>query len=812
VGHDGSKTVAYGDYRDDILLELERRIYNNCKIAYDSALLPETEVRPSGFKQGDYTINEINNILSYDFYSWAGRNAVDYQKNDIYDDSNAFTFNYSSNKDSVNSEYLPGHWRGIYNHFYDTDRPHTHPWEMLGHSEKPTWWEDTYGPGPYSSGNELLWNDLAAGYDSGKESADPRYVRSGLLDYLPVDENGQLLSPIDSGLIDNYETVGVNKVWKFGDHSPAETAWRRSAQYPFAVMKLLALTRPAKFFGLFFDNSRLSLNVSGNIIDSDTEVAQNIRSAKYHLETSTDNETGTITRYITGGYQPFVVNYLIKNGLDPAVFFYDKMKNLNVQLAYKLGGFSDKQNLRILTDSVSPGSTAGSQFIPDENYKILFRISNPINTFEYSGVLVELNTATTGDGSTLEGGYKVIGYNTIKPYFKIFEPLKNGNNYSIEAGNARAVIYKDYTNVEKVITYGTVFKDVQSVVNFLTGYGKYLESQGFVFDRFTKELKETANWDLSAKEFLYWTRQGWATGSAITLSPGAEGFHLTTKDSVIGRLKNLQGEYTVLDSAGNTVNSKSISTKRIGTTFEIVSKFPESGIYNITMNAVQKEHIILFDNITVFSDILLQLATGFRQQRFRLIGWKTGDWNGDYYSPGFVFDEAQVAAWTANTDYQIGDTVEYNAKFYTSKFNHNSESSFESNKWQKKTDKPAAQLIPNFDYKISQFNDFYNLESNNFDEGQQRLAQHLTGYQSRSYLDNLFLNDVSQYKFYQGFIREKGTLNAIDKLVKDVDLCLYLCLRFGLRHGGCLFLRRPLCSNFRMNTERQFRCRPRSLA
>ena len=77
------------------------------------------------------------------------------------------------------------------------------------------------------------------------------------------------------------------------------------------------------------------------------------------------------------------------------------------------------------------------------------------------------------------------------------------------------------------------------------------------------------------------------------------------------------------------------------------------------MNAVQKEHILLFDNITVFSDILLQLATGFRQQRLRLIGWKTGDWNGDYYSPGFVFDEAQVAAWTANTDYQIGDTVEY---------------------------------------------------------------------------------------------------------------------------------------------------------
>ena len=97
----------------------------------------------------------------------------------------------------------------------------------------------------------------------------------------------------------------------------------------------------------------------------------------------------------------------------------------------------------------------------------------------------------------------------------------------------------------------------------------------------------------------------------------------------------------------------------------------------------------------------------------------------------------------------------------------------------KKDAKPSAQLLPNFDYKIAQFNDFYDLETNNFDEGQQFLAQHLTGYQSRTYLENLFVNDISQYKFYQGFIKEKGSLNAITKLVRakfldeDIDLSIY---------------------------------------
>ena len=151
---------------------------------------------------------------------------------------------------------------------------------------------------------------------------------------------------------------------------------------------MLALTKPAKFSTLFFDNSRLTTNVADNIIDKDTGVRQTLVNGKYHLETSTNTATGVTTRFQTAGYQPFIVNYLIFQNLDPVVFFYKKMKALQVQLAYKLGGFSDKDNLKVLTDSISPGSTANSRFIPDENYKVLFRTSNPVNSFNYSGVWI----------------------------------------------------------------------------------------------------------------------------------------------------------------------------------------------------------------------------------------------------------------------------------------------------------------------------------------------------------------------------------------------------------------------------------------
>ena len=778
IGHDGSRTKTFGDFRDDILLELEKRIYNNLKTTYDETLLPESEVRPSGFTNTDYTNLEITEILSTDFYAWAGKNAIDYQINNAYSAADPFTYNYRFNKD-VNGQQLPGYWRGIFKYFYDTDRPHTHPWEMLGYSEKPATWEDNYGPAPYTSGNNVLWEDLAAGFDRTTNTTKERYIRTGLLNYIPVNENGGLKNPIQCGIIDTYVGQGIGEKWQFGDYSPAETAWRKSSEYAFAVTKMLALTRPAKFFGLFFDNSKLTTNVQGNLIDSDTGVRQDITTGKYHLETVTDSTTGEVTRYQTAGYQPFVVNYLIKNNLDPAVYYYTKMKNLNVQLAYKLGGFTDKDNLKVLTDSVSPGSTSGSQFIPDENYQIIFRTSNPVARYDYSGVLIEINTDVTADGSSLVGGYKIIGYNSLRPYFKYFKPLKNSNVSTIQVGNARATLSKNFSTIESVLTYGSVLSTPQDVVDFLTGYGKWLESQGFRFEKFSNELKEVLNWETSAKEFMYWTRQGWASGGAITLSPAGKGFEIETNNSTIGKLRNLLGEYTVLDAGGRTLGEQSISTKRVGTTFDMESKDSERGIFNAVLNAVQKEQIVLFDNTTVFNDIIFELATGFRQARLKLVGWKTADWNGDYYSPGFIFDEAKINLWLANTDYAVGDTVEYQSNFYVAIANHNSGSKFDYEKWTKKDGKPSAQLIPNFDYKISQFQDFYNLETNNFVEGQQKLAQHLTGYQSRDYLENLFVNDVTQYKFYQGYIREKGTQNAIDKLLKarfegeNISLDLY---------------------------------------
>ena len=147
------------------------------------------------------------------------------------------------------------------------------------------------------------------------------------------------------------------------------------------------------------------------------------------------------------------------------------MPNLTVQSSNQNTEISGSFTGQHTTKKVRTPSLK-SEFIPDENYKVLFRTSNPVDSYDYSGVLVELNTNVKEDGSTLQGGYKVIGYNTLRPFFKVFEPVKNGNANKIEIGTANAVVYNNWQTDVKTITYGTVFETIQQVVDFLVGYGK----------------------------------------------------------------------------------------------------------------------------------------------------------------------------------------------------------------------------------------------------------------------------------------------------------------------------------------------------
>lgn len=809
-GHDGSIVIAFNDFRDDLILELEKRIFNNIKVSYDLSVFDVYDFISGYQRDTGLTSDELDTVLKQEFLRWNRFTKTDYVKNDLfkYDPStqNTFLYNYSGMY-SPKEERIKGFWRGIYKDLYDTDRPHTSPWEMLGFSIKPTWWEQVYGAGPYTSDNLPLWNDLSNGFirEPGKiVRQNPKFIRPYLLDYIPVNSNGELLSPAQINFALGYSYILATNDFKFGDHAPVESAWRKSSEYAFSLIIALTLLRPAKVFAACFDRSRQVRDITGQIT-----YISNLGNYRFNISDIIFPTTVLdSSKQFTSGLVNYVIDYATYLSTSRVQEYKEQLKSINVKLSSKLGGFTSKEKFKLILDSRSPANQ-GSVFVPVENYDIVLNSSSPIVGATYSGVIIEKQA----------DGFYISGYNTELPEFKYYainpvsaDPVINvggvsapyidwesdkyytkgtfvkyvGNYYSVTVthmssemfdvkyfssldnlpitGGRDAIIRQNYKNELLTASYGTKFTEIQEVVDFLLGYGRYLEEQGFIFENYNPELQSVVNWKTSIKEFLFWTTQNWPANSLITLSPAAERLTFNKSYAIVDNIQDSFYEYNVLKSDGKVLEFSYITTMREGNTFSISPRNTADGIYHCSLNLVQKEHILILDNQTIFDDLIYNPSHGYRQDRIKVLGYRTYGWKGDFNVPGFIYDSASVSIWQPWQDYALGETVKYKEFYYSTKSFTPGTEKFDESSWIKLTKRPESKLIPNWDYRANQFADFYDLDTDSFDKNQQKFAQHLIGYQNRSYLENIINDDVSQYKFYQGFIREKGTKNCLSKL------------------------------------------------
>jgi len=802
-GHDGSITKAYNDFRDDLILEFEKRIYNNIKVAYDKTLFDYDELIQSFDRKQGLPIASINKSLTQDFGQWLTfTGGQSYQNNSYYNIDNAFTYNYN-HCTLFNGDKSPGFWRGIFKYVYDTDRPHTHPWEMLGLTVKPSWWEEQYGPAPYTDGNLVLWEDLSNG--KLKQPNKPvkvfkNKIRSWLLSHIPVTENGTLKTPISARLVVGYsELLGTND-FIFSDQSPVENAWRRSSEYPFALLTSMIVNYPHKIFASAFDKSRQIKNAQDQIVYEPTSLRIQLKDLVF------PNKPSDTTKFNTVGLVNYIQNFLASKNQTPVDNYQTTLKNLQINLVSKLGGFSNKDNFKLILDSRTP-LNKGNVFVPAENYKISLNKSSPISEVVYSGVIIE----------KLISGYSVRGYDKEKSSFYINEYKETVSDSSIAVGGvsdtysdwrainwsegqivlyngsyfralsniqpgafnpdewqqlpelpivggARAIFRKSHFSNVIEVPYGSVFNNLQSVVDFLLGYQSYLKSQGFVFDEFDGETGEVYNWKTSAKEFMFWTLQNWEVGSVITLSPAASKLTYSNEFAIIDDVFDPFYGNLLFKADGNNLSKEFVTTFREDNVFKIQTQNTKDGIYFCKVYPVQKEHVLILDNTTRFNDYIYAPEMGYRQDRIKVLGYRTDNWNGGFEIPGFIYDDIKVTTWQSYKDYIVGDTVKFKEYYYIANSNISGTEIFDTSRWVQLAEKPEPGLKANWDYKTVQFGDFYDLDTDNFDSEQQKLAQHLIGYQKRQYLENIINDEVSQYKFYQGMIREKGTKNSLTKL------------------------------------------------
>lgn len=734
VGHDGSVTRLFDDIRDSVLLEFETRIYNNIKLDENPVPLTVYDVLPGQFRTTGYSSQEVTNILAKDFLSWVAWNKLDYRAQD-YRANNEFSWNYSASKNRLNNENLLGAWRGIYRYFYDTQQPQYTPWEMLGFSIRPPWWDSTYGSAPYTADNLVLWEDLQQGRvaDPVTPYYLPQFARPGLTSVIPTGSQGELLAPFDS-VTGTYSETQFRKSWAVGDGGPVEASWWNSSSYPFAVMRLLAVTRPAKFFALFADRDLYRYN---------TEYQQYLYNDRYRL-----NANG-IEVYGNGvskaSYINWIVDYNRLTGVNSTNELTADLQALDVRLAYRMASFSDKQYIKLYTEKSSPNSQNTTLMIPDDSYNLLLYKNQPFDRISYSSVVVQ----------QVPGGYAVFGYSTTQPYFNIVKSLANGQFTTFAVAGVNVQVPAFYTNTVVQVPYGYVFQDLTAVSDFLLCYGRLLELQGLTFsDRANGYLLD---WRQMVTEFLYWSQQGWDDNALINLNPLAAKLTVTKPGAVVDSIRAQTSDNLILDQDRRELATKNLNIVRLGNLFS-AEPLTDQSLNYIDLRFTSYEHMIVLNNQSVFGDLIFDPITGARQNRLNLVAMTTTGWTGTVDAPGFILNQNNVEEWTGLRTYSRGEIVKYKNVYWSALTIVQPSVTFDTQYWaQNNYTQIELGLLPNIANKADQLANSYNINTANIELDNDLLSYGLIGFRPRQYMAALNLDDVSQVNIYRQFLGSKGT-------------------------------------------------------
>jgi hypothetical protein len=746
VGHDGSQTPAFGDIRDQVLLEFETRIYNNLKLDGNPVPLLMADVLPGNFRETGYLYTDINNLLSTDFLSYVGWNKLDYTAQ-TYLPTNQFSWNYSNSQNKLSFDRpdninLLGAWRGIYRYFYDTENPALTPWEMLGFSIKPTWWNTVYGPGPYTSDNLVLWDDLSAGLvaDPAGSYVLPEYARPDLSTVLPVDSEGNLVSPFVS-VVGGYDDTSFQKSWVAGDGGPVEASWWNSSAYPFAVMRVLALTRPAKFYSLFADR---------DLYRYSQEFNQFLYQDRYRLNANDIQVYGDGVS--KASYINWIVDYNRQSGTNSTADLEASLGSLDVRLCYRMASFSDKQYIKMYTEKSSPNSLNSTLLIPDESYDLILYKNQPFDRVTYSSVIVQI----------VEGGYAVYGYSTAQPFFDITVSQGIGRLKSYTVGNITVQVPTIYTDTVVKVPYGYVFTNQTSVCDFLLSYGNLLEKQGLTFTDRTNGF--TLDWSQMVQEFLYWSQQGWEINSLINLNPLAGGLTISKPQSVVDSVVTQTSENAILNQNKRELPTKNLNIVRLDNTMTLQPLTSEALSF-ADLRFTNFEHMIVLNNRSVFGDLIYEPITGARQSRLNLTAVTSTEWNGTVDAQGFILNQDNVQEWTGLKKYSKGEIVKYKDQYWSAATIVDPSIEFKFDQWLKSDyEQLELGLLPNIANKADQLANSYNLNSANLELDNDLLSYGLIGFRQRQYMSALNLDDVSQVNVYQQFLKTKGTILSAELL------------------------------------------------
>ena len=761
------------------LYELETRILNNLpEIHYSveniTSFAPKVKVFGSSINW-----NEFKDSLLTEFYFWKAN--FDYGNNTVIpcEPSDQFTWNYSTVGDNIPS------WRGIYLYNFGTIRPHTHPWEMLGHNTKPLWWDANYSWTNTTKRQKLI-TSLKRGITGNPalvtSTPDPNY---SLMHYdwdnnVLVTTAGVLNGPVTAGVVDSPDSINYVNPFEYGDMMyDDEVAWMSTSEYTYSLIISLMKFIPYKLFEKYFSVVELETKNSyykiPQFVNNDTDIRSNPISRKIHGEpiensgivsiniknqgsnyssqttvSAKVSSTGQIAKFtpviqngkikavtITDpgfGYKSdieLIINdptlagsgaviigkiitdqrYVIKPGLMATIVEYNnniyspvELKNIISTVKFTpvvhFGGYTRKQNIDIKLDG---SFMKGKVSVPKEDFEIVLTKNPFIKNIFYSGVRIE---------KTQTNYYRVWGYNKLNPQFTIYPPNVNSSAVSEKIGTYSITRYLKFKNNTIDIPYGTEFTKRQDMYNFMIGLGEYYKVNGF-----------DTNWIDAANDVISWAidetqlddiyKNGITTDTVIF----NQGSHGTVEPFVSDNIFNAK----LLDKDGKAISSKNIIVIRNETNTEIIKKNNSFDLFGINITISEYEHVIALNPISQFGDIIYNPLIGIGQNRIKITGQRTRNWNGKIEANGYLVS-------------------------------HDS-------------------IMGNMETAVREIeNDYINAQGKPLNSITSKTSRFNVGYVEPSYLNLITSDDNSIYQFSIGERKYKGTVESLQAFTRNSDL------------------------------------------
>lgn len=782
--HDGSIHVRMGtelynrnssefNIVDAAIWELDTRIENNLSDALNTVVDYKT-IMPTAHRSTSYSWDDMSNAMRDDFNRWKTRNSVTVLNSaSYYDAGDKFTWNYSSVGPGI------GGWKGVYTYYFNTDRPHTHPWEMFGYNTQPTWWIVYYDWTDVNKKAALI-TALKTGHynnpaDTPKYSIDYAYTNYDWDTNTLVDITNVLLDPVAAAVVTAPVSVEASKDFVFGDLGPIESSWRNSSEYKINLFSTLMKLQPLWTINTYFRSLTRSI-ISNPDIDTvqhyfkDTKNLGNNKNANFTYLPFADNILSTITVTNGGTYATAPVLTVFSNfgddatvtahvnngtmaavsidnpggnftgrptivtsegnatfnvttiagatryfgGMGNAIVEFAKYNNTPVDtlverfnnMGYspivKASGFVNNDQNFILESSHDKGRV----YYPADSHTTILYTSQPKDEKFFSSVKI----------TKLAQGFSVSGMDNVGQTFSYYAPITTSSKIAVDINNKLYYNYSKYDTTATQLAYSSVLDDTQAVYNFILGYEKYLLAQGW----------KTAAWAAEAQKFVEWNATA-AAGDYVFAKPDTSRLEIT--EPTLGYYDSLStkydGAYNLVDADGKLIsNDKVLISRNIETSTGINTvmerKDNDTIIHGIRFYTVELEHVIVFDNESLFNDVVYQPAMGNLRDRITWRGTRTKDWNGKLYAPGFVV---------------TGD-----------------------------------RIVNNFDTVARELDQYYGPGNTLSNQQMLDVARFNVGYNRPAWADSLTLDDDTVWNFVKGTYKYSGTENALNALLRTTAL------------------------------------------